>query len=175
MTNTYKTEAIVIKRRNWKEADKILTVFTKEYGKISVLAKGVRKLSSRRAPVVELFNHTELMLHQASFLDIVTEAAIHNSFETIKKDLVRISRAYEACELVEYLTGEDQENEDVFYLLLSYLEQINTHEPASTAQFKRQILSALGYLSEKDSIEQEIDAFIESIAERRLTAPRIYE
>lgn len=172
---TYNTEGIIIKRKDWKEADKILTVFTREYGKISVVAKGIKKISSRRGPSLELFTHTELMLHRASFLDIVTETSVFNSFEMIKKDLVRISRAYEACELVDYLTAEDQENEDIFFLLLSFLEQINTHEPASTATFKRQLLSALGYLSEKDTIEQEIDSFIESIAERRLTAPRIYE
>ena len=82
----YRIEGVIIKRRNFKEADKILTVFTKKYGKVSVLAKGVRKITSRRGPSVELFNHASLLLHKASFLDIVTEASVYNTFEHVKKD-----------------------------------------------------------------------------------------
>jgi len=61
---SYKAEGIVIKRKNFGEADRILTVFTKKYGKIKVLAKGVRRITSRRGPNVELFNQVELVLHQ---------------------------------------------------------------------------------------------------------------
>ncbi|PIZ97846.1 MAG: DNA repair protein RecO, partial [Candidatus Levybacteria bacterium CG_4_10_14_0_2_um_filter_35_8] len=58
--NSYKTEGIVIKRRNLGEADKILTIFTKRYGKIQVKAPGIRKINSRRSPHVELLNYSAI-------------------------------------------------------------------------------------------------------------------
>lgn len=171
----YRLEGVIIKKRNFKEADKIITVFTKDYGKVSVLAKGVRKINSRRGPSLELFNHTTLLVHESSFLGIITEASVYNSFEHIKKDLSRITRAYQACELIDCLTREDQENSDAFFLLLAFLDQINSHEPVNMDQFKRQLLAILGFLSEADVLSDELDSFIETIAERKLATPRIYE
>ncbi|MBI4096902.1 MAG: DNA repair protein RecO, partial [Candidatus Levybacteria bacterium] len=51
---TFRTEGIIIKRKNFGEADRILTVFTKEYGKLQVKAKGIRRIPSRRSAHVEL-------------------------------------------------------------------------------------------------------------------------
>ena len=56
MIRTYKVNAIVLARRNIGEADKLITLFTKEYGKKKVLAKGIRRVSSRRAPYLEQFS-----------------------------------------------------------------------------------------------------------------------
>jgi len=70
----FKTEGIVLKRRNFGEADRILTVFTKDRGKISVLAKGVRRITSRRAGNVELLNRVSIFLHQTRGMPILTEA-----------------------------------------------------------------------------------------------------
>jgi len=57
---SYKTEGIIIKRKNFGEADRILTIFTKNKGKISIVAKGVRKINSRRAPHIELLQKQKL-------------------------------------------------------------------------------------------------------------------
>ena len=54
----FKTEGIIIKRRDYGEADRILTVMTREYGKLKIKAKGVRKITSRRSAHIELLNHT---------------------------------------------------------------------------------------------------------------------
>ena len=60
MRRTYKTEGIILKRINFGEADRILTSYTKHFGKISLLAKGVRKITSRKGGNIELFNQTVL-------------------------------------------------------------------------------------------------------------------
>ena len=55
---SFKTEGIVIKRRNFNEADRIITVFSKRNGKINIKASGVRKITSRRSPHLELLNYS---------------------------------------------------------------------------------------------------------------------
>ena len=64
MSRAYKTEAIIIKRRNFGEADRILTILTKNYGKIQVRAPGVRKITSRRSSHIELLNFSSLTLYR---------------------------------------------------------------------------------------------------------------
>ncbi len=83
----FKTEGIVLKRRNFGEADRILTIFSKERGKITVLAKGVRRITSRRAGNVELLNRTVMYLHQGRGLPILTEATTLEPYQKIKEDL----------------------------------------------------------------------------------------
>jgi DNA repair protein RecO (recombination protein O) len=73
-SRVYVAEGIVLKRRNVGEADRILTVFTKKYGKIRVIAKGVRRITSRRAGHIEVFTRVILTLHSYKNMDIVTEA-----------------------------------------------------------------------------------------------------
>lgn len=76
-----KVEGIILKRRNLGEADRILTVFSKNLGKISVLAKGVRRITSRRAGNVELLNRVSMYLHRAKSFLILTEAISLNTFQ----------------------------------------------------------------------------------------------
>src|SRR3989344_7607887 len=105
---SYKAEGIVIRRKSFGEADRILTVFTKKHGKIKVLAKGVRRITSRRGPNVELFNQVELIIHQGKSFDILTEAQVLNTFQSIRKNLDLVGLAFHICEVVDGLCPEDQ-------------------------------------------------------------------
>lgn len=122
---TYKTEGIILKRLNFGEADRIITIYTKHYGKLKVLAKGVRRIKSRRGPNLELFNQSIIFLHQGRNFDIITEAEIKNDFSHLRKNLNLVSQAFLACELVDVLTREKQENQQVFKLLAQVLEELN--------------------------------------------------
>ncbi|MEK9176642.1 MAG: DNA repair protein RecO, partial [Patescibacteria group bacterium] len=114
--HVFKTEGIVIKRKNFGEADRILTIFTKNNGKITVIAKGVRKISSRRSPHVELLNLTLLTIYNGR-MPILTEAETINHFSSLKCDLNKAGQAFYICELVDGLLAEHQENRAVFSLL----------------------------------------------------------
>src|SRR5260221_14392220 len=74
-SRVYTAESIVLKRRNVGEADRILTIFTKRFGKMRVIAKGVRRITSRRAGHIEVFSHVVLTLHAYKNMDIVSKAA----------------------------------------------------------------------------------------------------
>ncbi|HWY79482.1 MAG TPA: DNA repair protein RecO [Candidatus Sulfotelmatobacter sp.] len=121
----FRTEGIVIKRRNFNEADRIITVMTRDYGKIQIRAAGVRKITSRRAAHIELLNHTVLHLYKGNTFAILTEAKMIDDFSSIKENFEKIGLAYHLCELVDGLCPDNQENGKVFELLQKTLRELS--------------------------------------------------
>ena len=72
MTKSYKADGIIVARKNFGETDKLVTIFTKQYGKKVVLAKGIRRITSRRAPHLELFSAVSLVLRSGKSFDYIT-------------------------------------------------------------------------------------------------------
>src|SRR6185312_12554258 len=114
---THTVQAIILKRRNIGEADRILTVFTREQGKLQIKAKGVRKIASKRASHIEPLNKTSLTIYRGSGMPVLTEATSTEQFSDIKTDLSKVGFAYHICELIDGLCPENQENEAIFTLL----------------------------------------------------------
>ena len=121
----YRTHAIVLRRRDYRDADRILTVFTPTYGKLELIAKGVRKTTSRKAGHLELFGHSILVLAKARTWDIITEASGVDSFTALRADLDKISHASYLCELIDSFTQTDDENQPIWDLLLAALHTID--------------------------------------------------
>jgi DNA repair protein RecO (recombination protein O) len=121
----YRSHAVVLRRRDYNDADRILTVFTPNYGKLELIAKGVRKTTSRKAGHLELFAHTSLLVAQARTWDIITEAVTVESFTALRSDLERISQAAYLCELVDCLTEAEDENQPLWDLLVAALTELN--------------------------------------------------
>lgn len=166
---SYKAEGIVIKRRSFGEADRILTVFTKKHGKIKVLAKGVRRITSRRSSNIELFNQVELMIHQGKSFDILTEAQVLNTFQSIRKNLDLVGLAFHVCEVVDGLCPEDQAHPKVYDLMLGIFNEL---DHGLIQKFEHNLLLELGYLSsEHKNINTTL--FIENILERKLKTRKI--
>lgn len=165
---TYKTEGIILKRTNFAEADRILTVFTKHYGKIKVLARGVRKITSRRGPNVELFNWVTLFLVKGRNFDIVTEAEVKDSFPALRKNLETIGLAYHICELIDNLCPERQENKEVFNLSTELLSDLNSRK---VRQFEVNLLATLGFWPKGSQIPE---TYIEDLIEKKLKARRFF-
>ena len=124
-SHTYRTRAVILRRRSYSDADRILTVFTPRLGKRVLIAKGSRKTTSRKAGHLELFNHANLLVAQARTWDIITESVTVESFQQLRGDLDAISRAAYICELVDSFTAEDDEYEPVWELLLLCLRELD--------------------------------------------------
>ncbi|MCR4306195.1 MAG: DNA repair protein RecO [Candidatus Daviesbacteria bacterium] len=143
-----KVEGIILKRRNLGEADRILTVFTHQKGKISVLAKGVRRIHSRRAGNVELLNRVLLYLHQARTFLILTEATSLDTYQKLKEDLTLSTYAFHIIELVDKLTAENQENRILYEDLVRVLQKLSKNPRQIFIRgFEVKILSNLGFVS----------------------------
>ncbi len=146
----YKTEAIVLKRINLGEADKILTLYTPNLGKLSAIAKGVRRPKSKMGGHLELLTHSSLMLARGQNLDIITQSETISSFLPLRGDLWRASLAIYAAELVEQLTAEHVENYPVYKLFLDTLHQLCEAQDGELTlrYFELNLLTHLGYKPE---------------------------
>jgi len=144
----FKIEGVVLKRRNFGEADRILTVFSLQRGKISVVAKGVRRITSRRAGNVELLNRVAMFLYQGKGMPILTEADSLDTFPKIKADLTLSTYAYHIIELVDKMTAENQENRILYEHLVEVLKRLERSPRQILIRvFEAKILSNLGFLS----------------------------
>ncbi len=173
MNRTYKVEGIVIKRSNFGEADRIITVFTQRKGKIRIKAPGVRRIKSKRAPHIELFNYSRLYLHIGQHIDIVTEAQVLESYDILRKDLRRVSVAYYIAELIENLCPELSVHTDVFEDTRFALAKLNNSTFLSFKQlideYSVHILTKLGFLAPgKVYFGDELRAYIEKVSEKKL-------
>lgn len=113
----YRTEALVLRRSDFGEADRLLTVFTPSYGKIRLVAKGARKPTSRKSGHVELFSHGQYMVAVGRELDILTQAETIEPFLALRSDLLRTTYAYYVAELADAFTAERDENRHIFDLV----------------------------------------------------------
>jgi DNA repair protein RecO (recombination protein O) len=169
----YKAEGIILKRKNIGEADRILTVFTKEYGKIRAVAKGIRKTTSRRAPHLEVFNRAAIVFHVGKTLDHLSEVTTLDAFERLRTDLARVSMAYYIAELIDSLLPERQEHPEVYAQFCAAMSSIQNGASAGIYKtgkdFTLTLLWTLGFLPEgKILTGQKLQDFIETITERRI-------
>src|SRR5258708_11287786 len=96
------TQGLILKRSNFGEADRVITALTDRYGKISIIAKGVRKITSRRAGNIEVLNLVKLHLFKARSYTL-SEAESIQTFPTIKENLTLSTTAFHVIELVDRL------------------------------------------------------------------------
>ncbi len=117
MNNTsVKTEAIVLRRTNFGEADRVLQLITPENGKIGVMAKGVRREKSKLAGSIELFATSDIVVHFGkSELGILTSARLNTFYSHILENYERMQFAYEALrQIAKYAEGMQ---EPQFYMI----------------------------------------------------------
>lgn len=144
----FKTEGIVLKRRNFGEADRILIVFSQSRGKITVLAKGVRRITSRRSGNVELLNRVSMFLHPGKNFLILTEASSIQTYQKLKEDLTLSTVSFHILELVDKLTAENQENRILYSELVEVLNRLERNPRQLLVRaFEAKILSNLGFIS----------------------------
>lgn len=144
----YPTEAISLKRMDYGEADRILTVFTPGYGKLRLLAKGVRKPTSRMAGHLEPFTHIHIMVARGRDLSVATQASTIEPFRQLREDLVKSSYAYHLAELVDAFLQDHDEHAAVFDLLRSALAALSAGGlPAELVvrHFEVQLLGEVGF------------------------------
>jgi DNA repair protein RecO (recombination protein O) len=149
---TYRAAAIVLRRVNVGETDRIVTFYTREKGKLSAIAKGARKPISRLAGATELFTCGRYFLAVGRELDVLTQAEARESFPGIRKDLNRIAHATYLVELTGALIEEREPNYDLFDTLLSslYLLEGGVDPEITARHFELQVMSRLGYRPEID-------------------------
>lgn len=144
----FSTEGIIVRRSNFGEADRILTIVTPFKGKIKAIAKGVRRITSRRGGNVELLNHVKLQVFQGKGMNILTEAESLETFPKIKSELILSAYGSHIAELVERLLPEEQPNPQSYNLLVVVLSLLeNNPRQIFIRAFEIKLLTVLGFWS----------------------------
>lgn len=121
----YQTEAIIIKKIKLGEADRILTLYTPENGKIEAVAKGVRRPKSKMAGHLELLTYSQIRLAHGRNLDTIIGSQTIDSFMSLKNDLWLTSNGLYTAELVNQFSVEHLANPRLFQLFLEALRRLS--------------------------------------------------
>lgn len=143
----YKAEAIVIRTRKYGEADYLLTLYSRERGKIGAIAKGVRKVKSAKRGGVQLFTYGNFLLYEGRNLHTVTQCEAIDTFAALQEDLIKMTYATYIAELVDGFTVEEEGNDRVFALVLAtfnLLMALPETELVARA-FEIRLMNILGY------------------------------
>ena len=166
---SYPIEAIVLKRTDIGEADRILTLFTPSKGKMRAVAKGIRRPISKKAGHLELLNRSQLQVALGRNLDIITQAEGRENFLHLRNELWHMTCGFYIVELVDCFVEDSTPHLAIYALLLEALRYLDadasallqqraqktelTHEPIDEhghtrlllRYFELHLLSAIGY------------------------------
>ena len=118
---TFRSEAIVLGRRDFSESDRMLTLFSREFGKIDAIAKGARKPQSRKTGHVELFMRTNFLFAKGREMNIITQAEMVEAYAGLREDLVRMTYASYLVELLNRFTADEDKHIGEYDLLANGL------------------------------------------------------
>jgi DNA repair protein RecO (recombination protein O) len=142
----YKDEGIVLKATRLGEADRIVTLFARDNGKVRAVAKGVRKTKSRFGGRLEPFTRVALVVYRGRNLDTITSADILSSFKSLRADYARLTAAATLAEVVDKVTPERERALSVYGLLEGGLRALEAHGAATVVPaFLVKLLSLSGY------------------------------
>lgn len=147
-----RTEGVVLKKMNIGEADKILTIFTLDYGKIKVMAKGIRKIKSKLAGSLEQFMLLDLRLVEGKTFFIPTDVVIIDELSNIHINLKNIAKCFYVAEIIDKLFEENQSHPEAFVLLKDILRLINHSEKEIVLRIAElKLIESAGFKPELDS------------------------
>jgi DNA repair protein RecO (recombination protein O) len=171
-------EGFVIKRVNFGEADRYITVFSRNNGKLELMAKGVRKITSRRSSHIEPLHRIKFNSVKGKNSYILTEAQLIHGFHDRDVTLEQLSSRFLICELMDKLCPINQQNESIYDLLQYTLARIEKGDVATQIKnFQVELLTHLGFWDNGKKFHDEHDMrnFIESIIEKRLKTKLYFE
>ena len=145
---SFRVEAVVLRHANWGEADRLLTIYTREQGKLRAIVKGARKIRSRKAGHVEPFTHITLQLAKGREIPIVTQVETLDPYLPLREDLQLTGYAAYILELLDRFTYDQEgSNPSIFHLLTDSLERLCRMDSpwACVRYYEMRLLDYLGF------------------------------
>ncbi len=143
-----RVHAIVLRHRDWGEADRLVTLFTREQGKLRAIVKGARKVTSRKAGHLEPFTNVKLQISRGRNLFIITQVDTVDAYLPLRETLVMTGYASYVVELLDRFVYEDEgANPTLFRLLTDTLKRLSTGEDTwlVVRYYEMRLLDFLGF------------------------------
>jgi DNA repair protein RecO (recombination protein O) len=145
---SFRVDAVVLRHSDYGEADRLLTLYTRQLGKVRAIAKGARKIASRKAGHIEPFTHVRLQLSKGRDMLILTQADTVDAYLPLREDLILTSQASYVMELLDRFTYEDEtENSAIFRLLTDTLSRLASKSDVwlVTRYYEMRLLDHVGF------------------------------
>lgn len=151
----HKTEAIVLNRRDFRETSLLTNFYTREFGKLSGILKGIRGEPAKFASNLEPFSYNDIIFYKKrnSALHLISACDIKDNFSLIRQSIAKVGMAYVITELVDAIMPAEDKNEEVFDLTLRSLKELEiTDNPDKIMMiFKIKLLALSGFKPHFDS------------------------
>ena len=121
----YQTQGFIFKKADQGEADRLFTVFTKDFGKLEILGKAIRKIKSKLRGGTDIFYFTDLEFIQGKTYKTLTEALLIEKFPGIRKKLVKLRIAHKITEVLDNLLRGEEKDPRVWNLLINTFKELN--------------------------------------------------
>jgi DNA repair protein RecO (recombination protein O) len=122
---SYKTRAVIINRLNLGESDRILTLFSLEYGKIKAICKGARRTKSKFSGHTELFSLSDFVISKGKSLDIINDISLEKNFFSDKPVMEKVKTIYYFSEILNNLLPDETPSREIFELTIYSLDNID--------------------------------------------------
>lgn len=155
----YKTQGIIIKKADLSETDRLLTVYTKNFGKILVRAKGIGKKESKLKSLIEPFNLCEFMLAKSKSIDVLAGVYPIKEFSYLHGNLSSLAYAFYFAELIDKMVVAPERDDNLWRLILRGFEVLNQKRddlPKIKNLFEQKLLEFLGHGIPKNKTALEI-------------------
>jgi DNA repair protein RecO (recombination protein O) len=150
MSEIIKTEAVVLSKMDYRDSSNILSLYTKDFGKISVIHKGARSSKSKKGFTAEPLNHLQIIIYKKDTreLQLLSSIDLISHFPHIKEDLDRLKFSLAILELIKNLTPENETNLRMFNGLIRILflmDSSNENPKVTFGRFFIFFLKEIGY------------------------------
>ena len=168
------SRGIVIRKTESGEHNKLITLYTRELGKIRVLAKSAKKNTSKQAGHLDLFNVVDFLIVPGKNYQIITQAQSSENFLQIKSCFSKLMAGFFILESFHRLIYEHEQDEILWNFLNAQLNKLEQVAPQKTVldtlltDFKKELLSVLGY--RQNINEEETDYFLQSLSSQRFSS-----
>ncbi len=146
-SRSLRVEGIILRHKDWGEADRLLTIFTRELGKVQAIAKGARKPRSRKAGHLEPFIRASLLLARGRSFFILTQAETITPHILLREDLLLLGYASYVAELLDRFTFDEEHNPTLYRLLQNTLTRLERGDPPEGVvhYFEMRLLDQAGF------------------------------
>ncbi len=130
MPNILKTKGIILHTHPFKESSLFCSIFSKDFGKLNLLAKGARRPKSKLCGTLEPFNHSEIIFYKREFKETYTisDAVIIDDFESLRQSTLKVAGCEAICEFIDRTQTIEEPNIRIYNLALSFLNKLCSAE-----------------------------------------------
>lgn len=168
----YRTKGFVFNKTDWREADQLFSIFTEDYGRIEILGRAIRKISSKLRSGIDLFYLSEIEFIQGRVYKTLTDAVAINKYNNIRRDLEKIETAFQIINPLGRLIKGQEIDKRIWFLINEIFNKLNSSQPIDPVRqgkvyyyFFWNLLSVLGY---------QIDAYDCVFCAKKLVPLKLY-